>query len=62
MNSGKRLSDLEQLKHDMAAEWWKADEVDQFSLRNKLMRVGCRPLKRRLLGCQKSVGDEFDMR
>ena len=37
---------LEQLKEDQKLEWWKAGELDNFDLRTKLLRVGCRPLKR----------------
>lgn len=47
------------LQKDMATEWWKADEFDDFNLNTKLMRVGCRPLKRKFLAC-KVVADDFD--
>lgn len=36
----------------MKAEWWKAGPVDNFNLKNKLNRVGCRPLRRKLLSCK----------
>jgi len=42
------------MKEDYEAEWWRAREHDEFNLKKKLMRVGCRPLKRKLLACQKS--------
>jgi len=42
----------------MKAEWWKASEVDDYNLKNKLLRVGCRPLKRSFLSCRS--GEEFD--
>ena len=48
---------LRQLKEDMATEWWKAGEKDDFSLSNKLMRVGCRPLKRKFLACKTAAED-----
>lgn len=34
---------------DSQSEWWRAGEVDDYNLKNKLMRVGCRPLKRNYL-------------
>jgi hypothetical protein len=46
---------LLQLKEDYETDWWRARETDDFNLKTKLMRVGCRPLKRKLLACQKSV-------
>ena len=36
----------------MQAEWWKAGEIDEYNLKNKLLRVGCRPLKRKFLACK----------
>ena len=50
---------LRQLKLDQESEWWKAKENDEFNLKTKLLRVGCRPLKRKYLACKKSsdVGD-----
>ena len=47
-----REARFEQLKEDMRLEWWKAGEIDDFNLRTKLMRVGCRPLKRKFLACR----------
>lgn len=41
----------------MQTEWWKAGEVDDFSLQKKLLRVGCRPLKRKFLACKTSTDD-----
>jgi len=43
------------LREDQETEWWRAREYDDFNLKKKLLRVGCRPLKRKLLACQKSV-------
>ena len=48
-------SRAEQIKDDMEAEWWRATDTDQYSLREKLMRVGCRPLKRKYLACKKTM-------
>jgi hypothetical protein len=42
------------MKEDYETEWWKAKEHDDFNLKTKLLRVGCRPLMRKLRGCQKS--------
>ena len=44
----------------MKTEWWKATEIDDFSLREKLLRVGCRPLKRKFLACKTMSEDEGD--
>lgn len=41
----------------MQSEWWKAGELDQYSLKDKLLRVGCRPLKRKHLACRTSADD-----
>ena len=40
----------------MEAEWWRASQADQFNLKDKLMRVGCRPLKRKYLACRATMG------
>jgi len=50
---------LKQLQEDMKMEWWRAGEADDFSLKGKLQRVGCRPLKRKHLACTTSI-DDFD--
>lgn len=42
---------LKQLREDMELEWWKAGKADQYNIKKKMARVGCRPLKRKLLGC-----------
>jgi hypothetical protein len=47
------------MKEDYESEWWRAKEKDDFNLKTKLLRVGCRPLKRKLLACQKSQ-DSYD--
>jgi hypothetical protein len=46
------------MQEDYSKEWWRAGESDEFNLKRKLLRVGCRPLKRRLLACQKNVEDD----
>ena len=48
---------IELLKEDYENEWWAPSSVDNGSLRNKLLRVGCRPLKRKYLLCMKSEMD-----
>jgi len=39
------------LKQDEEIEWWRPTKQDNFSLTKKLMRTGCRPLKRKYLRC-----------
>ena len=53
----ERQAQRERLQKDMAQEWWRADEHDDFNLNHKLMRVGCRPLKRKFLACKAESGD-----
>jgi hypothetical protein len=48
------------LREDQETEWWRARETDDYNLKKKLLRVGCRPLKRKLLACQKSVEMDLD--
>ena len=50
-------SKIEQLKEDMMLEWWKAGEIDNFNLRQKLLRVGCRPLRRKFLACKTQAAE-----
>lgn len=50
---------LRQLQEDMKSEWWKAGPVDNFNLKAKLNRVGCRPLRRKLLSC-KAADDSIE--
>ena len=45
------------LKEDYENDWWAPSSVDGGSLKNKLLRVGCRPLKRKHLLCLKSEMD-----
>ena len=49
-----RNQQIEQIKEDMQMEWWKAGPIDNFNLKNKLDRVGCRPLRRKFLSCKAS--------
>ena len=51
---------MKQLKEDYETEWWKATESDNFDFKKKLLRVGCRPLKRKLLACQKSIDIDIE--
>ncbi|CAI2385975.1 unnamed protein product [Moneuplotes crassus] len=44
---------MELMKEDYASEWFEANDIDEFDLEEKLMRVGCRPLKRKFLAFQK---------
>ena len=44
---------VKQLMEDEMSDWWMAGEIDDYDIKNKLMRVGCRPLKRRYLQCKK---------
>ena len=48
---------LAQLKEDYDNEWWKPSAIDKGSLKAKMLRVGCRPLKRKYLLCMKSEMD-----
>lgn len=45
------------LKEDYENEWWTPSSVDNGSLRHKLLRVGCRPLMRKLLLCNRADMD-----
>jgi len=47
------------MQEDMRTEWWRAGEIDNFNLKEKLQRAGCRPLKRKHLACTSSM-EEFD--
>jgi len=42
------------MKEDYENEWWKPSSIDKGSIKSKLLRVGCRPLKRKYLLCMKS--------
>ena len=46
---------LSQIQEDMQVEWWRAGQIDDFSLKNKMARVGCRPLKRKHLACRAAL-------
>lgn len=39
---------------DETEEWYEAGAVDHYNLNRKLLRVGCRPAKRKLLACQQA--------
>ncbi|CDW86272.1 UNKNOWN [Stylonychia lemnae] len=55
-----REKKIEQLKRDQDSQWWQAGEDDDFNLKNKLLRVGCRPLKRKYLSCQKERDNDVE--
>ena len=38
----------EDLKEDEENEWWRPTKKDGFNLTNKLLRTGCRPVKRKI--------------
>ena len=50
---------INQIKEDYETDWWRAKESDDFDLKSKLLRVGCRPLKRKYLACSKGP-EQFD--
>jgi len=50
--------DVESLKEDDSVEWWRATKKDNFDLTTKLLRTGCRPIKRQYLECIR--GETFD--
>lgn len=51
-NTDDNINDkLKIMKEDYENEWWKAGERDNYNLKNKLTRVGCRPLKRKYFRC-----------
>jgi len=39
---------------DETEEWYVAGKVDHYNLNRKLLRVGCRPAKRKFLACQQA--------
>ena len=43
---------LSLMKEDYDNEWWRPSKLDNYDLKSKLLRVGCRPLKRKLMKCQ----------
>lgn len=54
LESGSNLErdrKINQLKEDYETDWWKANDTDDYNLKKKLLRVGCRPLKRKFLAC-----------
>lgn len=44
----------------MKVEWWRAGEVDNWDFKTKMNRVGCRPLRRKLLSCKMSNDSSED--
>jgi len=48
----KKLKEkLDLMKEDYDNEWWRPSSIDDYNLKNKLLRVGCRPLLRKLNKC-----------
>ncbi|EAR98496.1 hypothetical protein TTHERM_00460450 (macronuclear) [Tetrahymena thermophila SB210] len=45
--------EIEALEKEEDDTWWRAGERDNFDLNKKLLRVGCRPIYRKLILCQK---------
>ena len=43
--------EIQLMKEDYDNDWWKASAVDEYDLKKKLIRVGCRPLKRKYDKC-----------
>lgn len=39
------------MKEDYDNEWWRPSSVDDYKIKNKLFRVGCRPLSRKFNKC-----------
>lgn len=52
--------DYELLKEEEEVEWWRPTQRDNFNLTTKLLRVGCRPIKRKYLGCVRSDSDDYE--
>lgn len=50
----------EQIEEDDKIEWWRPTKKDGFNLTNKLMRTGCRPIKRRYLDCIRHDSEGFE--
>jgi len=50
------------IKEDYNNEWWKPSKVDNYELKNKLYRVGCRPIKRKYLKCQANLDNTNDFK
>ena len=44
----------------MEQDWWKASDTDQYNLKEKLFRVGCRPLKRKYLACKTMASNSIE--
>ena len=44
----------ETVLEDAALPWWEATATDNFDINQKLLRVGCRPVKRKLLECRQT--------
>lgn len=54
----EEMSSKEILRED-EVEWWRPTREDNYSLTNKLLRTGCRPIKRKHLRCIRNEDNEF---
>ncbi len=57
-NTNELNKKIEQLKIDYESEWWKPGKIDKFDLKRKMLRVGCRPLQRKYIKCNKQMDTE----
>ncbi len=51
--------DFDQIMKEEEVEWWRPTKEDNFNISNKLLRVGCRQLKRKLLRCTRYEEQEY---
>ena len=50
-NKGKFDNIKKILEEDHKNEWWRPSSIDNYDIKKKMFRVGCRPLKRKYLSC-----------
>ena len=53
---------IELMKEDYENEWWRPSKIDDFELKNKLLRIGCRPIKRKYLKCKLNMQEAEDFK
>ena len=51
--------DIDKIKEEDHIEWWRATKKDGFDLTTKLLRTGCRPVKRKYLECIRGENEDF---
>ena len=61
MSDELKQKKIKQLQADAQAEWWRAGEIDEFDLKKKLARVGCRPLKRNYMANCHGADPDYSM-